>query len=206
MYLGLEIRGHRLSEPSRRASRLSYCRGMALFGSWKGVRAVSAATAPSAGLWTMIDVPGSALLDGAHRETNVGLENEVDTPMLRSGFAGRGLEPATAIMALGKTIPWGGWLSPPTSPPWLPGWPRRRPRLSRATSTRSMVGVPACSPCRKPGSCRCRSSYQISGESPIIWEQVVALMHHRCTSHARKGAEFGAANDQRTALSRAAGR
>lgn len=33
--------------------------------------------------------------------------NEVDTPMLRSGFAARGLDPASAITALGTTIPLG---------------------------------------------------------------------------------------------------
>jgi len=33
--------------------------------------------------------------------------NEVDTPMLRSGFAARGLDPDTAIKALGSTIPLG---------------------------------------------------------------------------------------------------
>lgn len=33
--------------------------------------------------------------------------NEVDTPMLRSGFAARELDPATAIAALGTTIPLG---------------------------------------------------------------------------------------------------
>ena len=33
--------------------------------------------------------------------------NEVDTPMLRSGFAARGLDPADAIASLGQTIPLG---------------------------------------------------------------------------------------------------
>lgn len=33
--------------------------------------------------------------------------NEVDTPMLRTGFSVRGLDPATAIADLGKTVPLG---------------------------------------------------------------------------------------------------
>jgi len=33
--------------------------------------------------------------------------NEVDTPMLRSGFAMRGFDPADAVVELGRTVPLG---------------------------------------------------------------------------------------------------
>src|SRR5690625_3438642 len=38
--------------------------------------------------------------------------NEVDTPMLRSGFARRGFDPETAIAALGSTVPLGRVATP----------------------------------------------------------------------------------------------
>jgi 2-keto-3-deoxy-L-fuconate dehydrogenase len=38
--------------------------------------------------------------------------NEVDTPMLRTGFERRGLDPATAIADLGRTVPLGHVASP----------------------------------------------------------------------------------------------
>lgn len=47
--------------------------------------------------------------DHAHQNIRVNAvcPNEVDTPMLRSGFAQRGFEPDTAIAELGKTVPLG---------------------------------------------------------------------------------------------------
>ena len=38
--------------------------------------------------------------------------NEVDTPMLRTGFERRGLDPATAVETLGATVPVGHVASP----------------------------------------------------------------------------------------------
>ena len=47
--------------------------------------------------------------DHAHQgiRINAVCPNEVDTPMLRSGFAKRGFDPATAVAELGKTVPLG---------------------------------------------------------------------------------------------------
>ena len=47
--------------------------------------------------------------DHAHQgiRVNAVCPNEVDTPMLRTGFEVRGLDPATAIADLGKTVPLG---------------------------------------------------------------------------------------------------
>ena len=47
--------------------------------------------------------------DHAHQgiRVNAVCPNEVDTPMLRTGFELRGLDPATAIADLGKTVPLG---------------------------------------------------------------------------------------------------
>lgn len=48
-------------------------------------------------------------LDHAHQgiRVNAVCPNEVDTPMLRTGFEVRGLDPATAVADLGKTVPLG---------------------------------------------------------------------------------------------------
>jgi NAD(P)-dependent dehydrogenase (short-subunit alcohol dehydrogenase family) len=47
--------------------------------------------------------------DHAHQNIRVNAvcPNEVDTPMLRSGFEMRGFDPQTAIAELGKTVPLG---------------------------------------------------------------------------------------------------
>lgn len=47
--------------------------------------------------------------DHAHQgiRINAVCPNEVDTPMLRSGFEMRGFDPATAVAALGQTVPLG---------------------------------------------------------------------------------------------------
>ncbi len=47
--------------------------------------------------------------DHAHQgiRVNAVCPNEVDTPMLRTGFALRGFDPATAIAELGRTVPLG---------------------------------------------------------------------------------------------------
>lgn len=47
--------------------------------------------------------------DHAHQgiRVNAVCPNEVDTPMLRTGFAMRGFDPATAIADLGRTVPLG---------------------------------------------------------------------------------------------------
>ena len=52
--------------------------------------------------------------DHAHQgvRVNAVCPNEVDTPMLRSGFATRGFDPATAVEALGETVPLGRIASP----------------------------------------------------------------------------------------------
>ncbi len=52
--------------------------------------------------------------DHAHQgiRVNAVCPNEVDTPMLRTGFEIRGLDPATAIADLGKTVPVGRVASP----------------------------------------------------------------------------------------------
>lgn len=52
--------------------------------------------------------------DHAHQgiRVNAICPNEVDTPMLRTGFARRGLDPATAIADLGRTVPLGRVASP----------------------------------------------------------------------------------------------
>ncbi len=52
--------------------------------------------------------------DHAHQgiRVNAVCPNEVDTPMLRTGFEIRGLDPATAIADLGKTVPLGRVASP----------------------------------------------------------------------------------------------
>ena len=48
-------------------------------------------------------------MDHAHQgiRINAVCPNEVDTPMLRTGFARRGIDPETAIAELGKTVPLG---------------------------------------------------------------------------------------------------
>ena len=48
-------------------------------------------------------------MDHAHQNVRINAvcPNEVDTPMLRSGFERRGLNPDTAVEALGKTVPLG---------------------------------------------------------------------------------------------------
>lgn len=48
-------------------------------------------------------------MDHAHQgiRVNAVCPNEVDTPMLRTGFALRGLDPETAVSALDKTVPLG---------------------------------------------------------------------------------------------------
>jgi NAD(P)-dependent dehydrogenase (short-subunit alcohol dehydrogenase family) len=48
-------------------------------------------------------------MDHAHRgiRINAVCPNEVDTPMLRSGFTKRGFDPETAVAELGKTVPLG---------------------------------------------------------------------------------------------------
>jgi len=48
-------------------------------------------------------------MDHAHQgiRINAVCPNEVNTPMLRSGFAGRGYDPDSAIAELGKTVPLG---------------------------------------------------------------------------------------------------
>ncbi len=53
-------------------------------------------------------------LDHAHQgiRVNAVCPNEVDTPMLRTGFEVRGLDPATAIADLGKTVPVGRVAAP----------------------------------------------------------------------------------------------
>ena len=52
--------------------------------------------------------------DHAHQgiRVNAVCPNEVDTPMLRSGFEIRGLDPATAITELGRTVPLGRVAAP----------------------------------------------------------------------------------------------
>ena len=52
--------------------------------------------------------------DHAHQgiRVNAVCPNEVDTPMLRTGFARRGFDPETAIAELGKTVPIGHVASP----------------------------------------------------------------------------------------------
>lgn len=52
--------------------------------------------------------------DHAHQNIRVNAvcPNEVDTPMLRSGFEMRGFDPDTAITELGKTVPLGRVASP----------------------------------------------------------------------------------------------
>jgi 2-keto-3-deoxy-L-fuconate dehydrogenase len=47
--------------------------------------------------------------DHAHQgiRINAACPNEVDTPMLRTGFSVRGFDPATAVADLGKTVPLG---------------------------------------------------------------------------------------------------
>ena len=47
--------------------------------------------------------------DHAHQNIRINAvcPNEVDTPMLRSGFAKRGFDPQTAVSELGKTVPMG---------------------------------------------------------------------------------------------------
>jgi NAD(P)-dependent dehydrogenase (short-subunit alcohol dehydrogenase family) len=47
--------------------------------------------------------------DHAHQgiHINAVCPNEVDTPMLRTGFEKRGFDPATAIAELGRTVPLG---------------------------------------------------------------------------------------------------
>ena len=52
--------------------------------------------------------------DHAHQgiRVNAICPNEVDTPMLRTGFEQRGLDPATAIADLGRTVPLGRVASP----------------------------------------------------------------------------------------------
>lgn len=48
-------------------------------------------------------------MDHAHQNIRVNAvcPNEVNTPMLRTGFARRGFDPDTAVAALGKTVPLG---------------------------------------------------------------------------------------------------
>ena len=48
-------------------------------------------------------------MDHAHQNIRINAvcPNEVNTPMLRSGFEKRGLDPDTAVTALGKTVPLG---------------------------------------------------------------------------------------------------
>lgn len=48
-------------------------------------------------------------MDHAHQgiRVNAVCPNEVNTPMLRSGFAQRGFDPDSAVMALGETVPLG---------------------------------------------------------------------------------------------------
>ena len=48
-------------------------------------------------------------MDHAHQgiRVNAVCPNEVNTPMLRTGFASRGFDPDTALAALGKTVPIG---------------------------------------------------------------------------------------------------
>ncbi|MGB1208136.1 MAG: SDR family NAD(P)-dependent oxidoreductase, partial [Paracoccaceae bacterium] len=48
-------------------------------------------------------------MDHAHQgiRINAVCPNEVDTPMLRTGFEMRGFDPATAIATLGTTVPLG---------------------------------------------------------------------------------------------------
>jgi len=52
--------------------------------------------------------------DHAHQgiRVNAVCPNEVDTPMLRSGFAARGFDPASAIAELDKTVPLGRIATP----------------------------------------------------------------------------------------------
>ena len=52
--------------------------------------------------------------DHAHQgiRINAVCPNEVDTPMLRTGFEARGYDPSTAIAELGKTVPLGRVASP----------------------------------------------------------------------------------------------
>lgn len=52
--------------------------------------------------------------DHAHQgiRINAVCPNEVDTPMLRSGFSNRGFDPATAIETLGATVPLGRIATP----------------------------------------------------------------------------------------------
>ena len=69
---------------------------------------------PNHALYCMTKAAVAALtqsmgMDHAHQNVRINAvcPNEVNTPMLRSGFEKRGLNPDTAVEALGKTVPLG---------------------------------------------------------------------------------------------------